>query len=100
MDFDRFEALLLGTPAAAPAAPRVATPRAATPRAALDLSAVARLAVSLKAMPWAQLPPWAGFVLTQIDGSTTYEELLLISGQPEAEVLALLQELVAAGMLA
>jgi hypothetical protein len=64
-----------------------------------SLERVVRLKVGLNDVPWSGLDPRAGFVLTQVDGSTTYEELILISGMPEVEALALLARLVTLDVL-
>lgn len=60
---------------------------------------VVQLKVGLNDVPWASLDPRAGFVLTQVDGNTSYEELVLISGMPEAEVMDLLARLITLGVL-
>jgi len=49
---------------------------------------------------WLNLDHRAGFVLAQIDGSVTYEDLLAICGMSRLDTLRILSQLVGAGVIA
>ena len=59
-----------------------------------------RVAVPEKEIRWLGLDHRAGFVLSRIDGVTTIEEIVDMTGMPRLEVLKTLVELVGAGVVA
>ena len=100
------EDLELGTqpPLASAAVPDRPSPEARAPVAAGpdlgDMSRPARLVRDLGTVDWSSLDPRAGFLVTQADGRTTFDELVIISGLPEADARGLLLTLVSRGILA
>ncbi|MCA9546202.1 MAG: hypothetical protein KC613_17480, partial [Myxococcales bacterium] len=104
--FAGMEDLELGTqpPLASAAVPDRPSPEARAPVAAGpdlgDMSRPARLVRDLGTVDWSSLDPRAGFLVTQADGRTTFDELVIISGLPEADARGLLLTLVSRGILA
>ncbi len=76
-------------------------PAPSGPRAALgDTQRVAQLVTALDAIDWRRLDPRAGFLVTQADGRTSFEDLIIISGLPDHDACTLLLALVDQGVLA
>lgn len=48
---------------------------------------------------WQEFDHRAGFFTSQVDGETSYEELIMISGMPREQALKILNELVASGVI-
>jgi hypothetical protein len=63
------------------------------------LSRVPRIAVASKALGGLALDHKAGFVLSLVDGSSSLETILDASGLPQLEVLRVIEDLVARGVL-
>jgi hypothetical protein len=63
------------------------------------LSRVPRIAVASKTMGGLALDHKAGFVLSLVDGSSSLETILDASGLPQLEVLRVIEDLVARGVL-
>lgn len=70
-----------------------------TPGLLGNTSRVARLLTDMHAIDWSSIDPRAGFLITQIDGSTTFDELIILTGLPQADASALLEGLIQQGIL-
>ena len=64
-----------------------------------DGSKALRLAVSVEELRWLTLDHRTGFLLSRIDGETTVDELLDLSGMPSLDTIRALFELVQQGVL-
>ena len=58
-----------------------------------DMEAKPQLLVPLQDITWHKLDHQAGFLLSRIDGTLSYAELLTISGMPEPQALRILARL-------
>jgi hypothetical protein len=58
-----------------------------------DLQGVPKLRIRADELPWLDLDPRAGFVLSQVDGASSFEEIQEIAGIPRLEVLRILSKL-------
>lgn len=63
------------------------------------LSARPRLAIHPEEVMWLNLDHRAGFLLAQIDGTVTYEDLFALSGLPHLDTARILASLVAEGVI-
>ena len=63
------------------------------------LSARPRLAIHPEEVMWLNLDHRAGFLLAQIDGTVTYEDLFSLSGLPHLDTARILASLVAEGVI-
>jgi hypothetical protein len=59
-----------------------------------DFDRVPRIHVSDEEVIWLNLNHRAGFILSQIDGSVTFEDLVALSGMPRLDTLKILAELI------
>ena len=64
-----------------------------------DLSAIPKILVRTDQISWKEFDHRAGFFFSQVDGKTSYEDLLEISGMPRKEALAILNQLVQHGLI-
>lgn len=64
-----------------------------------DLSVVPRIALAPDEVVWLGLDHRAGFVLSQIDGQSTYDEILDVVGMERLDALRILAELCEAGVI-
>ena len=64
-----------------------------------SLSARPRLAIHPEEVMWLNLDHRAGFLLAQIDGTVTYEDLFALSGLPHLDTARILASLVAEGVI-
>lgn len=58
-----------------------------------------RVLIPVEQIQWDDFDHLAGFFVSQIDGRTSYEDLLTISGMPRQEALALLERLLEHGII-
>ena len=65
-----------------------------------DLRAVPRVQVRAGDVIWLDLDHRSGFVLAQVDGSSSFEEILEVSGMERLETMRILTELLAKGVIA
>ena len=73
------------TPTPAPQAPELTS---------AELGRAPRVLLPFEQIQWQEFDHRAGFFVSQVDGSTSYEDLISISGMPRAEALSLLKRLV------
>ena len=64
-----------------------------------DLSQVPKILVRTDQISWKDFDHRAGFFFSQVDGKTSYEDLLEISGMPRKDALAILNQLVQHGLI-
>ncbi len=79
-----------------PPSARPAPPPATPSRATMSPAAMPKLVVAIHTL---SLDHRAGFIVSLVDGRTTVEDIIDMSGQPSAEVLRVLEELFAQGAL-
>jgi hypothetical protein len=58
-----------------------------------DLERVPRLLISSEEVIWLNLNHRAGFILSQIDGAVSYDDIIALSGMPRLDTLRILVEL-------
>jgi hypothetical protein len=58
-----------------------------------DLDRVPRLMISSEEVIWLNLNHRAGFILSQIDGTVTYDDIISLSGMPRLDTLKIMVEL-------
>jgi hypothetical protein len=61
--------------------------------------AIPRLAISPEEVTWLSLDHRAGFLLAQIDGTVSYEDLFALSGLPRLDTARILANLLAEGVI-
>jgi hypothetical protein len=71
-----------------------------TPQAALSRTAVPLLTVSFAELRTMPLDHRAGFLISLIDGNSTVEMILDVSGMPEVEAMAILVSFAQTGIIA
>ncbi|MCK6550346.1 hypothetical protein L6R52_31205, partial [Myxococcota bacterium] len=59
-----------------------------------DIDAVPRLLISNEEVIWLNLNHRAGFILSQIDGSVSYDDIIALSGMPRLDTLKILSDLI------
>jgi tetratricopeptide (TPR) repeat protein len=64
-----------------------------------DLSKIPKILVRTDQISWKKFDHRAGFFFSQVDGKTSYEDLLEISGMPRKEALSILNQLVQHGLI-
>ncbi len=69
------------------------------PPANIDLSKAPKILLSPEMISWQELDHRAGFFLSQVDGTTSYEDLIEISGMPKNEALMILAKLLEKGVI-
>jgi hypothetical protein len=62
--------------------------------------AIPRLAIQPEEVMWLNLDHRAGFLLAQIDGSSSYEDLFALSGLPRLDTARILATLMQEGVIA
>lgn len=58
-----------------------------------DLDRIPRLMISSEEVIWLNLNHRAGFILSQIDGTVTYDDIIALSGMPRLDTLKIMVEL-------
>jgi len=58
-----------------------------------------RILVPIEQIEWSDFDHLAGFFVSQVDGKTSYEDLIAISGMPRQEALTLLERLIERGVI-
>ena len=81
-------------PTAAPV--EVAPPAALLPE---DLAQTPRVLVPIDQISWREFDHRAGFFVSQVDGGTSYDDLIAISGMSRDEAVALLTKLIQRGVI-
>ena len=81
-------------PTAAPV--EVAPPAALLPE---DLTRTPRVLMPIDQISWREFDHRAGFFVSQVDGSTSYDDLIAISGMSRDEAIALLTKLIQRGVI-
>jgi hypothetical protein len=64
-----------------------------------DLDRIARLLIDMHSINWSSLDPRAGFLITQVDGATSFNDLMILTGLPQADATALVEHLINEGIL-
>jgi tetratricopeptide (TPR) repeat protein len=64
-----------------------------------SLGGVPRLAIHPEEVMWLNLDHRAGFLLAQIDGTVSYEDLFALSGLPRLDTARILAALIAEGVI-
>ncbi|MEL7370368.1 MAG: hypothetical protein AAFN74_15725 [Myxococcota bacterium] len=64
-----------------------------------DFSRVPRVLISNEQVIWLNLNHRAGFILSQIDGSVSYEDIVALSGMPRLDTLQILSKLIGDGVI-
>jgi tetratricopeptide (TPR) repeat protein len=64
-----------------------------------SLSSVPRLAIHAEEVMWLNLDHRAGFLLAQVDGTVSYEDLFALSGLPRLDTARILASLLAEGVI-
>ena len=59
-----------------------------------DLDRVPRLLIASEELIWLNLNHRAGFVLSQIDGAVTFDDLIALSGMSRLDTLKIIVELI------
>ena len=82
------------------AAPQAAAEPVVTPQHTIpDLDARPRIKMSPDQISWRAFDHRAGFFMSQVDGNTSYEDLIVISNMPREQALSILSQLVASGVI-
>ena len=76
-----------------------ATPDARPTAVISDLDARPKVKMRPDQISWQEFDHRAGFFTSQVDGQTSYEELIMISGMPREQALKILAELVSSGVI-
>jgi len=64
-----------------------------------ERTAVPRLAVSMTRLRELNLDPWAGFVVSRVDGRSTIDDIVDVAGMSRLDTLRILYELVEKGVV-
>ncbi|MEM7675063.1 MAG: hypothetical protein AAF449_03570 [Myxococcota bacterium] len=64
-----------------------------------DFSRIPRVLISNEQVIWLNLNHRAGFILSQIDGSVTYEDIIALSGMPRLDTVQILSKLLSDGVI-
>ncbi|MAD61794.1 MAG: hypothetical protein CMH49_09850 [Myxococcales bacterium] len=64
-----------------------------------DLTYKPKVKMKSDQISWQAFDHRAGFFMSQVDGSTTYEDLIVISAMPRAQALNILEQLVSNGVI-
>lgn len=81
------------------AAPINAPPPSASPELIPDLNAMPQVKLSPDQISWQEFDHRAGFFTGEVDGNTSYEDLIMISGMPRDQALKILTQLVQSGVI-
>lgn len=65
----------------------------------IDLNKAPKILLAPELISWQELDHRAGYFLSQVDGTTSYEDLIEISGMPKAEAIAILTKLLEKGII-
>lgn len=85
---------------AATAAPQAVSPQSQPPANLIpDLSVRPSVKMSPDQISWRAFDHRAGFFMSQVDGNTSYEDLIVISNMPREQALQILSQLVASGVI-
>ena len=79
--------------------PEAVTPEADAPKKLSDLSEVPQVLIKADQISWKEFDHRAGFFLSQVDGETSYEHLIEISGMARDEAILILEKLVERGVI-
>jgi tetratricopeptide (TPR) repeat protein len=85
---------------AATAAPQAVSAQEQAPLDLIpDLNARPSVKMSPDQISWRAFDHRAGFFMSQVDGNTSYEDLIVISNMPREQALQILSQLVASGVI-